>query len=331
MLLLESLKKALSEMSVSVLYAGYSPWEGEWARALHQLNPTLFITAKYEAWPDLWVSLREKSIPLAIVSVHSRKSLKIARFFCEIFSGGLPRLLLFPCLESEVAGLRQLFPQAEIDVTGEPRWDRVYYRAQIGNPRAQELIRVFQKAKRPWGVVGSAWGADLNFLTPIFGRLSGTLWVVPHRVDPESIQKIEEFLTKLGIKVAKTSAFPGGSLGIDLDCVLVDEMGFLSELYSVADWAYVGGGFGVGIHSTIEPAIHGIPIGVGPNGTHKFSEVTELTATGQLTVLRTEVELRKWSESLLVQRASQKARWKSDAHIRLGATQKILAAIEKFK
>ena len=59
-------------------------------------------------------------------------------------------------------------------------------------------------------------------------------------------------------------------------CVLVDEMGFLSELYGAADWAYVGGGFGAGVHSTIEPAIQGIPILIGPVRADHFTEIGQL-------------------------------------------------------
>jgi 3-deoxy-D-manno-octulosonic-acid transferase len=334
---LEGLKKTLAEFSATVVYAGYSPWEGEWSAALDQLRPTLFMTAKYEAWPELWVGLRDRSIPLGMVSVHARKSLKIARWLCQLFSGGLPRMFLFTCLASETDDLRNLFPEAEIEVTGEPRWDRVFQRAHIGNIRAQELIQLFSISPRPWGVIGSAWAEDLSFLGPVLKGLGGTLWVVPHRVHSESIQKIIELLMTIGISATCTSALTkSGALNPHLatnagECILVDEIGFLSELYSVVDWAFVGGGFGVGIHSTIEPAIHGIPIGVGPKGTLKFSEVTELVTTGQLTVLRTESELLGWVNKVTASGPPEQAHWRSDAQFRLGATQKILRTIENLK
>jgi len=84
---LEKLKRELEENSFCISYMGYSPWEGEWEEAFSRLNPDCFLTAKYEAWPDLWISLKKKGIPLAMVSVQKRKSLKIAKFFSCFFWG----------------------------------------------------------------------------------------------------------------------------------------------------------------------------------------------------------------------------------------------------
>lgn len=327
------LKKALEAQSTRVIFCGYSPWEGSWDKALRSLKPDLFVTAKYEAWPDLWMSLSERNIPLAIVSAHARKSFRIAKLLCNWMGGRLPRMILFSCLDSEQKNLESLFPSASLVTVGEPRWDRVFDRAKAGNSRAQELILKLSYLERPWGVVGSAWIKDLEFLKPILtGRSFSTLWVVPHLVDSSHIQEIQTFLEQAGLTVLKTSGiYKDTNLSkIQVKCILVDEIGFLSELYSTADWAFVGGGFGAGIHSTIEPAIHGIPIGVGPNGTQKFSEVQELLSTGQLQILDRVEALTDWADSLQ-QKCTLKLKWTHDAKRRLGATQKILTSLENFK
>ena len=85
---LERLKLALVEKGAKIAFCGYSPWEGHWSKALKALRPSLFITAKYEAWPDLWVSLKEEKVPLAIVSAQSRKSLNCKKNVPSFFSGG---------------------------------------------------------------------------------------------------------------------------------------------------------------------------------------------------------------------------------------------------
>ncbi len=331
---LEKLRVSLADSKDQILYGGYSPWEGEWKEAFQKLRPHLFVTAKYEAWPDLWVSLRQLRIPLAMVSVHARKSLKIAKLFCKLLIGDCPELILFPCVSSEVQDLHDLFPQAVVQVVGEPRWDQVYSRIQRGSSRSKELIQVFKESNRPWGVIGSAWMEDLQFLENFLKEISGTLWIVPHQVEPEKIQIMENFLRNLGLSPLKTSRIrtaDSTALQKMPRCILVDEMGFLTELYSMADWAYVGGGWGVGIHSTIEPAIQGIPVAVGPNGIHKFYEVGELTQSGQLKVLRTAEDLAQWKKILNSETLTENRKiWKEEAKSRLGATQKILSAIEKF-
>lgn len=93
-----------------------------------------------------------------------------------------------------------------------------------------------------------------------------------------------------------------------------------------------GGGFGSGVHSTIEPALYGIPIAVGPNGTGKFSEIRELVSTGQLKILRSESDLIEWGRTLNTKSETSqlKSRWIEEARSRLGATQKIWGTIEKL-
>jgi 3-deoxy-D-manno-octulosonic-acid transferase len=320
---LEKLKRELEENSFCISYMGYSPWEGEWEEAFSRLNPDCFLTAKYEAWPDLWISLKKKGIPLAMVSVQKRKSLKIAKFF-SCFFGGLPEMLLFPCDEEKAESLKKFFPEATLEVCGEPRWDRVALKKV--QKRSQSLRELYARCKRPWGILGSVWIEDLEFLRPIFEEKSlGSLWVVPHSLKPKNIQAIASFLKEVGWDVS-TSSHP---IKKDPSCILVDEFGLLADLYAFCDWSFVGGGLGPGVHSTIEPAIHGIPIGVGPRGTQKFSEVFHLQEVGQLSILKNQKDLKIWLSKLVEARQYQ-ASWKQHALSRLGASQKIDFFLQGF-
>ncbi len=336
---LDKLKTQLEEARVHLIFVGPAPWEGEWKTALIRWKPTLFLTAKYEAWPDLWISLQQEKVPLVIVSARARKSLRLAQWFCEKLGFGLPELLFFSSSEKDIAPLRQLIPGAKVAFAGEPRWDRVSHRARLGNPRAQSLIDACQSFKRPWGMLGSVWMEDLHFLKSFLSAHSsdlwsgcfGTLWLIPHQVDPLNLEKIERFLRSLGVDVLRSSrGFAGLDGSSNFRCVLVDEMGVLSELYSEADWVWVGGGFGVGIHSTIEPALYGAPIAVGPNGMDHFSEVAELLETGQLKILRTASDLHDWAVALPSVSPQIRLRWRQQAQFRLGATQRIWSVLEEF-
>jgi 3-deoxy-D-manno-octulosonic-acid transferase len=334
---LEKLVAALKKLGVTVVFGGYSPWEGDWSQALQSLQPDLFITSKYEAWPDLWMELQAMEVPLFIVSAKDRRSLRICRGICRVLGAHLPQMSLFTAIPEDVLALKQAFPDAQVEMMGEPRWDQVWNRAQIGNLRAKELAAAIGNLPKPWGVLGSAWDEDVALWSKNLKKIAsasdqdglGSVLIVPHRIDQEYLSAIEEVLDQAGVEFLKTAEFKSVeefktalSAKPRLRCLLINEMGFLSELYSVADWVYVGGGIGKrGVHSTIEPAIHGMPISCGTYRAHQFVEISELASTGQLTLVRTEEDLERWLSGLRT--STQRERWRLEAKRRLGATERI--------
>lgn len=329
----ESAERAISRLKTEVtalcgdklLYAGYSPWEGRWAEILERARPDRFVTAKYESWPDLWATLSQQKIPLTIVGAQDRSSLRSGVRMLKLL-GFEPPGHQFLAIRSEDAELlKKRYPQAVTIVTGDPRWDRVLARTKTGNPRARELIASFQDRARPWGVFGSVWLSDLNFLAETLKEFPGTIWFVPHHVDDSTVTGLQAKLTRLGISSLRTSELPSASTEAKGMAIIVNEMGFLSELYAAADWAYVGGGFEAGVHSTIEPAIQGLPILIGPKNASKFPEIAQLQKAGQLTVAGSASQLESWVSLRLFTKSAQ---WKKDADSRLGATQRVLAALE---
>lgn len=319
-----------SSQDSRILYAGYCPWEGHWGRALTRVKPDIFITAKYEAWPELWASLAERKTPLVVVSAKARRSLKVAGTLCRLLGGNIPVLRLLAVKESDADELRALFsgfPSARVECAGEPRWDRVAARIQQGSPRARELIARYQELPRPWGVLAQVWPEDMDVWRGQLGAAGGALWVVPHRVDAESVEAIERYLVRAGLNPRRTSA--NGAVPRETDCVLVDEMGFLLELYAAADWVYVGGGFGISMHSTIEPALFGLPVACGPAGENKFPEIALLQSAGQLEVVRDREQLASWVERLGRCTPEERERWKAESRSRLGATHTVMASIQK--
>lgn len=319
-----------SEWEGRVLYAGYSPWDGRWLQALKAAKPDVFLTAKYEAWPELWGSLAQLQIPLLIVGAKARRSLRIAGTLCKALGGSLPSLTLLTARQEDMDELRTLFsgsPEIRVALTGEPRWDRVQARAKQGSARARELIVRYAAAPRPWGVLAQVWPEDMEVWRGRFARAGGAIWVVPHRVEAEHVDRIEHYLLQAGLRVQRTSKNTSEGAA---ECILVDEMGVLLELYSAADWVYVGGGFGVSMHSTIEPALYGLPVCCGPHGADQFAEVSELRGTGQLSVLSDGDELDRWLEELAketsdqVQLDARRQAWRTQAQERLGATERVL-------
>lgn len=310
----------------SVLHLGYSPWEGGWGRALERWDPSVFVTSKYEAWPDLWAALSERAIPLVVLGARDRWSLRLASAACRVLGSGRPRLHLLACDEEDVRALKDRFPFAEtVQAPGDPRWDRVHERARKGNPRAREWLEAFRDCPRPWGILGSAWEEDIEVWRGSWAAAGGTIWVVPHDIGRVNVESMKELLCEDGL-TARTLAESGGDTAHEPSCVLVDEMGFLSELYSACDWAYVGGGFGEGVHSTIEPAIHGVPIAAGPEDAEKFAEIAQLRRQGQLTLVEDADDLRRWAGQVgpLAKRTGE---WRAANAARRGATQRVLQVV----
>lgn len=316
-----------------ILYSGFCPWEGSWGEVLEAFAPGVFVTAKYEAWPELWASLAGSGTPLAIVGARAQRSLRLAKRLCRWMGVALPRTLLATSDEEDAADLRADFPQAEIRFCGEPRWDRVSERLRKRNPRATVLADRLRALPRPWLVLGSCWPEDLKLWRPVLEGFPGTAWVVPHRVEGASLEKIRYELSgqrswQLSSNVLENSEQPkaSGAAG-----VLVDEMGILSELYSFADLAYVGGGFGAGVHSTIEPALPGLPVSAGPRGQGRFPEIRQLLRTGQLTRVESSADAAEWLGRVLSpELAARRRDWGSQAHARLGASARVLEALDEL-
>jgi 3-deoxy-D-manno-octulosonic-acid transferase len=143
----KTLGSSLETSGAVLLYEGYCPWEGQWFGALDWLRPDVFVTAKYEAWPDLWSSLAALDIPLTVVSARARNSLAIVRRFAKLVGVGLPDLTFTVTEDSQSEALRSLFPEARIEVTGDPRWDRAIQRSKGAVRSTDHLTARFSSLK----------------------------------------------------------------------------------------------------------------------------------------------------------------------------------------
>jgi 3-deoxy-D-manno-octulosonic-acid transferase len=377
---IRKLETQLSGSGARLLFAGYAPWEGDWKETFEKVNPDFFVTARYEAWPELWMSLARSKIPLVVVGAKARNSLAWAKKACAWMGESLPEILFCTVGEEDVAPLKAEFSESDVAVAGDTRWERVAERAKKGNPRARELVEENRSLPRPWGVLGSAWREDLEIFEKAFEEnvLTGTLWIVPHRIEESHLPELEAVLARSKISHRRSKSQSNSNSGLKsqtesgaesklaaissvkpdksesstksddrkiaidpklvthsgIECILVNEMGFLTELYSEADWAYVGGGFGVSVHNTIEPAIYGIPVACGPKRADRFPEIQILSQSEQLRVVWGESDLCSWlkaelndanrlgSESLL-----KKQKWLDLGRTRLGASSIILSLV----
>jgi 3-deoxy-D-manno-octulosonic-acid transferase len=336
----------------SAIYCGPSPWEGEWSEFFERVRskfgvlPSLFITAKYECWPELWGTLLEAGVPVTMINSEWRRSLRWGAAITQAVFGRLPRSKFFTVFESAARELARCFPAESASCSGDPRWDQVVARLGRPHPRVQELRDLGEAANlpRPWVVVGSAWEEDLRIILSALpgASFSGTLWIVPHR---PSAEQARDWMNQLVLAhlgevwfsapvegeprsralAAKGIAGTPSGFSPAPQLVLVQEMGILAELYSIGDAAWVGGGFRTGLHSVIEPALSDLWIAAGASTAGRFPEVSELVRLGQLELIHSSAQAAAWLDRISNRPAhSTRESWREwRKHAHLGAARRI--------
>lgn len=253
------------------------------ARLLDLMRPRTVLWVKYEFWPQYLGALHRRATPVYLVSGIFRPGQPFFKWY-----GGAWRSML--------GGFTHLFVQDQasrdlltgiglrnVTVSGDTRFDRVRAIVEAGDELP--LAAAF-RGKGPVLVCGSTWPADEALLLDAFklmGR-SPKLLVVPHELDLPQLRAIEQRFPKPLARWSELEHSPVDSvrhtLGQAADgTLLVDRMGLLARLYRHGDVAYVGGGFGDGIHSLLEPAAWGLPVIFGPKH-GKFAEAQGLIEAG---------------------------------------------------
>lgn len=307
----------LKEAGALVLYSGPSPLEGGWWGAFEILRPRLWLTAKYEAWPELWASASLQNIPLATICARARGSMRWAKKISGLLGVQPPRLHFWAADKARAEGLRREFEMAEVRIQGDPRWARVLSRASSQSSRASSVTSAQKRGEgEKWGCLAQIYAVDLELWHPALLEIVQTqaqnflLWAVPHEVDPSTLTQLESRLSGLGFDVVRTSMGVPMARESRPRAVLVDEVGILVELYRSMDWVYVGGGFGPkGLHSTLEPAVQRLPIAAGPLRSELADEVELLAGSGQLTRVQSPDEILRFLREHTSPSPVERTRW----------------------
>lgn len=258
-------------------YVGYLPADTPRNAALFLdiLRPEAVFFVKYEFWYNYIAQLKSREIPLYLVSGIFRKE---QMFFSRMPWGGWFREMLksFTRLfvqDEASAALLSSIGISRFTVSGDTRFDRVAAIANSSQPLP--VVDKFSEGK-PLLVAGSTWKPDEELLVPFLNSRHGWKFIlVPHEVNAPNINRLTALLKKpwvLWSQVREEEAK-------DYEVLVVDKVGLLSSLYKYGTYAYIGGGFGVGIHNILEAATFGLPIFFGPNY-RKFREACQLTGMG---------------------------------------------------
>lgn len=256
------------------------------------VRPEVAIFVKYEFWLNMLRELRRRKIRTYIVSAIFRRNSVFFRFYGGMWRQALEAFdVLFVQNEESKALLAELgFDNAV--VAGDTRFDRV---AQIARAaRNIDIVERFRDGKRLF-VAGSTWGPDEELLIRLMNDNPDLKFVIaPHEMDEGRIGRL--IAETHGGAIRYTTCSPQTDFS-NKQLLVLDTVGLLSSVYGYATWSYIGGGFGVGIHNTLEAATFGLPIAFGPNYL-KFKEARDLVSLGAATSVNDYAELRSWFEPL---------------------------------
>ena len=292
-------------------------------------QPSVAIFIKYEFWANYLFELKRREIPTYIISAIFRPEQPFFRWYGAPFR---PLLHCYTHLYIQDDASKQLLEKAGIQgnvtVTGDTRYDRVWEirRAAKEIPEVESLLQAADGERVRTLVAGSSWPQDEEILIPYFNaRPELKLIIAPHEIHEEHLRSIEAMLKRPALRL---SAARGKDLR-DYSCLIIDCFGLLSSVYRYGEIAYIGGGFGVGIHNTLEAAVYDIPVIFGPEY-RKFREACDLVECGGGFAVHSKSEFTAKMDELLSMpdhlRAAGKA---SGALVRqnIGATEKILEGL----
>lgn len=267
-------------------YAGadvvcYLPFDtpGRVEQFLDLANPAMAIFIKYEFWGNYLHALQQRGIPVYIISAIFRREQLFFQWF------GKPYRKMLDCFnhlfvqDERSKALLEEYGIRNVTVAGDTRFDRVidvYHQAkQI--PVVESFVKGSDGQQPPFVfVAGSSWPEDEAIFIPYFERHPEMkLIIAPHEIHEGHLKSIEARLHRPTIRLSQATE----QNVADKDCLIVDSFGLLSSLYRYGQIAYIGGGFGAGIHNTLEAAVYGMPVLFGPRF-QKFKEAKDLIAVG---------------------------------------------------
>ena len=236
-------------------------------------RPEAAFFIKYEFWRNYIEVLYKRGIPCYSVSSIFRENQIFFRPYGRGYARCLSRMTHLFVQNETSRRLLEGIGVTNVDVVGDTRFDRVL---DIRN--AAKPLPLVERFAGCWKVLvaGSSWPQDEEIIIPYFNKHPNLkLVLAPHVVSEEHLQAIERQLARPALRYSKATP----KAVAEVDCLIIDCYGLLSSIYRYASMAYVGGGFGVGIHNVPEAAVYGVPVIIGPNN-KKFREAQALLRCG---------------------------------------------------
>lgn len=249
---------------------------GNSRKFLRTIRPCMAFFIKYEFWYNYLHILKHRNVPVYSVSSIFREDQIFFKWYGRQYAYVLKCFSRFFVQNKESKDLLATIGITNVDVVGDTRFDRVL---QIKEQAKQlPIVEAFVRGDSPCKVfvAGSSWPPDEDIFINFFNEHKDwKLIIAPHVIGEDHLTQILSKLKRNTIRY--TQATPESAA--KAECLIVDCFGLLSSIYHYGDVAYVGGGFGVGIHNVLEAAVWDIPVIFGPNN-KKFQEAQGLKAAG---------------------------------------------------
>ncbi|WP_317175277.1 3-deoxy-D-manno-octulosonic acid transferase [Pedobacter roseus] len=298
-------------------------------RFIASINPEMAIFTKYEFWHFYFKELKDQGIHLYVISGIFRESQAFFKWYGGFYRNILKSVTYFFVQNKESENLLKSIGLNNVIINGDTRFDRVYENAQ--SPKPLHLIESFI-GNSPTLVCGSTWPEDEKILSVLPEKYPNWKFIIaPHEIHENHIESIEKQFSINSLRFSVLSS----QLNVDSSQIsnlksqilIIDNIGMLSSLYQYGNLAYIGGGFGTGIHNTLEAAAFGLPVIFGPKY-DKFQEAKDLIAIGAAKSISSTAELINAFEGLAEnQTAVELAR--KYVNDKKGATDQIISMITK--
>ena len=305
-------------------------------RFLEALQPKMALFIKYEFWPSYLKELKRLGIPTYSICSIFREKQVFFRWW------GKPMLRVLHCFthlcvqDEESRALLEHFGVTKVSIVGDTRFDRMKTvsenQSAMSDKRLAPIEQFIAGSERVI-VAGSTWATDAALLAQYTERLNDRdeqvkMIIVPHEITEEQLHAI--FKSFKGRFMRYSTIGSEGMANIareehllqHVQVLVVDTMGLLSSIYRLGCVAYIGGGFGAGIHNTIEAASYGMPVVFGPNY-HQFREAERLIAVGAARSINNAEELDAAFTTALDQHGTIGANAAQYVQSELGATDRI--------
>jgi 3-deoxy-D-manno-octulosonic-acid transferase len=240
------------------------------ARFLEYIKPRLAIFVKNLHGFNFIYALDQKKIPVVLISAIFRKDQLYFKYWGGWYRKQLKKITYFFVQDKISQSLLYEIDVRNVVVSGDTRFDRVFEISQ--NPVRYEKIERFIQGSVLF-VAGSTWPADDQLIVSVINQDASDVKyiIVPHKINHSYIEKLKADIKKPAV----TFSTYNENLFRDAKVLIIDQVGMLSNIYQYASLAYIGGGFGRGIHNTIEAATFGMPVVFGPNYKN-FAEAVDL-------------------------------------------------------
>ncbi len=315
----------------------YLPWDqyGPMNDFIETLNPRVALFVKYEVWPVCLHILAKRNVPVFLISALFRENQVFFRWY-----GGLMRKALRSYRKIFVQNQRSLnllkrIGIEEAEICGDTRFERVTQ--TLENLEPLSFMNDFLEGNTLTVVAGSTWPEDEStLLSWLPSQEAGVkLILAPHEIDRTHLDRIRELIHVPYVMYTELEELDPAVCTERLRTarlLVLDTIGLLRKVYRYAGVAYVGGGYSGKLHNTLEPAVFGIPIIIGPN----FDRFPEAVEMQRRKGLFTAADTRQLGE--LMRKFKNMPGYREEigehnaAYVRenLGATEKILCGIEEF-